>query len=171
MKQNFQVFKKVEFFWKSLVNGYAYKLSSLYLQKLMSFAVFNAQKGHFLRYLRWFRYFSYFQLLSALDHSTSVLGSFLHSWRKSDLKTCIAPPKFNILNLTFFYLVALYDLDFTQDLKRLRRVFRSIPDMSNVVLSALFQFDTADLPGETSNHRLSKILPLTRPMTSSVTIR
>ena len=35
--------------------------------------------------------------------------------------------------------------------------------------SALFQFDTAALPGEASKDRKSRILSLTRPVTSSVT--
>ena len=56
-----------------------------------------------------------------------------------------------------FYLVTLDDLDLTQGHKRLRRVLKSNPDTIHVVLSALFHCDTAALPGEGSNDRLSEI--------------
>ena len=51
------------------------KNSSSYLEKLLSFAVLNTQRAHFLRYLRGFRYFSNFQLLPELGRSKSVPGS------------------------------------------------------------------------------------------------
>ena len=56
-----------------------------------------------------------------------------------------------------FDLVTLDDHHLTQGRKMLRRVLRSIPDTIHVVPSALFQFDTAALPGEDSNERYSKI--------------
>ena len=44
-------------------------------------------------YLRGFRQFFDFQILPDLGRLKSVLGLFLRFWRKSDLKTCIEPPK------------------------------------------------------------------------------
>ena len=55
-----------------------------------------------------------------------------------------------------FYLVTLDDLDLTLGHKRLRRVLGSISYTIHVVLSALFQFDTAALSVEASNDRYSK---------------
>ena len=53
-----------------------------------------------------------------------VLWSFLRSWRKSDLKTCITPSKPEILNLTFFDLVTSDDSALTRGHKRLGRYFK-----------------------------------------------
>ena len=75
------------------------------------------------------------------------------------------------MNLTFFDLVTLDDPDLTQGHKRLRRILRSIQDTIHVATSALFQSNVAALPGEASNDRYSKIWPLARPVTSSVTFR
>ena len=55
------------------------------------------------------------------------------------------------LNLTFFDLMTLDDLDLKQSHKMLRKVLRSIPETVHVVPSALFQFDMTALPGETSD--------------------
>ena len=87
-----------------------------------------------------------------------IYGHFLRSGRKSDLKTCITPPKLKILNLNFFDLVMLDYLDLTQGPKRLRSILRSMPDKMQVIqirydASAPFQFDTAAFPGETINDR------------------
>ena len=70
-------------------------------------------------------------------------------------ETWIAPPKYNLLNLTltFFDLVTLDGLDLTQGQKKHRGVLRSIPYKIHVVPSALFPFDTAALSGEASNDR------------------
>ena len=73
------------------------------------------------------------------------------SWRKYDLAACITPPEPKILILAISNLVTLDDLVLTQGHKRLKRVFRSIPDTIRVVPSSLFQFHTATLPGEASN--------------------
>ena len=65
-------------------------------------------------------------------------------------------------------------LDLIQGYKSHKRVLRSISDTIHAVPSALFplfQCDTAALPGEAGNDRLSKIWHLTRPVTSSVTFR
>ena len=50
-----------------------------------------------------------------------------------------------------FDLVILDDLDLTQGHKGLRRVLGSIPETIHVVPSALYQFNTAVLPGEASD--------------------
>ena len=55
-----------------------------------------------------------------------------------------------------FDLVTLDDLELTRGHKRLRRLFRSIPDTIHAVPSAFFQFDMAALPGEASNDRFKK---------------
>ena len=56
----------------------------------------------------------------------------------------------------FFDLLTLDDLHLTQGHKRLRMLLRSIPDTIHVVPLALFQFDTAALPGKASSDRYSK---------------
>ena len=60
----------------------------------------------------------------------------------------------------------------TQGHKRLRRVLRSIPDAAHVVPSAMFQFDTAALPGEANNDRyLKKIFGSTSDVISDVYLK
>ena len=74
------------------------------------------------------------------------------------------------LKSTFWHCV----LDLIQGYKSHKRVLKSISDTIHAVPSALFplfQCDTAALPGEAGNDRLSKIWHLTRPVTSSVTFR
>ena len=61
------------------------------------------------------------------------------------------------LEFDLFDLLTLDDLDLTQDHKRIRMVLSSIPDTIHVVSSALYQFDTAALPGKASSDRYSKI--------------
>ena len=56
-----------------------------------------------------------------------------------------------------FDLVTLDDLNLTQGHEMPRRVLRSIPDTMYAILSALFHFHTAALPGEASNDRYSKL--------------
>ena len=97
-------------------------------------------------------------------------GHFLRFWRKSDPKTCITPTKVKILKLPFFDIVTLDGHELSQGHKRLRRVLKSILDTVHAVPSALFQFDTAALPGGASKDKKSKNWRLT-PVTSSVTVR
>ena len=62
--EHFSIFKKTKICIRTLPDEYVYKISSGYLKKRLSFAILNAQKGHFLRYFRGFRHFSDFQFLS-----------------------------------------------------------------------------------------------------------
>ena len=126
------------------------KVSSPYLEKRLSFAVLSVPKGRFLRYLREFRYFFDFPISSYLDVQKVFYGYFPFL-KKIWPKTCIKPPKLKTRNLTLFDLKTLNDLDLTPGPKMLRRVHISIPNTIHVVPSALFQLDTAALPGENSN--------------------
>ena len=149
---------------RTLVDEQVYKMPSWCLLKQLSFALLIAQKGHFLCW----RIFavSDFQILSDFSHSKSVLGTFLHSWWKSDLKTCITSPKPKIFNLIIFDLMTLDDLDLTQGHKRLRGPW-SIPHMIHVVQSAYFNLLRPLCPAKQAM-TCSKSWPLAGPVTSSV---
>ena len=97
---------------------------------------------------------SYFQFSSDLGRSKGVLLSFFCVLDEYlTLKHTFHDPHSKLLNLAFFDLVILDNLDLAQGHKRLSRVLKNIPDMIHVVPSTLFQFDAADLPGEASKDR------------------
>ena len=97
--------------WKTLIRVYVYKLQVYILKKWLSFGVWTVENGHFSRCFLGFLLFNDFQVLSELGSSNSVLGSFSCSWRKTDLKWCIKPPKHKLYVWPFTDLLALNDLD------------------------------------------------------------
>ena len=66
-------FKKRKQCLRTLANAYVHKISSLYLEKRLGFAVLNAQRPLFTLFTR-VSAISDFQLLSDLGHTRSVLG-------------------------------------------------------------------------------------------------
>ena len=80
----------------------------------------------------------------------NVLGYFFALLTKISSKIIYHATKTYNFEFDLFDLVTLDDLDFTQGHKSLRKMLRSIPDTIHVVKSALFQFDTVDLPGGAS---------------------
>ena len=122
-----------------LTNGWVLPFSLL---KKVTYALFTVSA-----------FFRFWNLSDFGGQKVSSKLIFLRSWRKLELKVCITPPKLKILNLTFIDLVAINDLDLTHGHKRLRRVLRSTPNTIDVVPSALFQPNTAALPGDASNDR------------------
>ena len=98
---NKKIVKKRNIRVRTLVDEYVCKMWRRYLEKeswVLPFWI----KNPLFRYFREYGYFSSFRILSNLSLVKGVLRSFLRSCRKSDLSTCITPPKHKILNLTFF---------------------------------------------------------------------
>ena len=81
---------------------YVYKISSRYLQKWLRYSIKHVKNRHLSRYFGTSPWFSEFCFLTDFDASKSVLGSFLRSLRKYDLKTCIAALNHDFFCLTFF---------------------------------------------------------------------
>ena len=129
---NFQ--KRTDYLWNKPGKCTYVLNSSRCHEKMTEFWCFECRKRPFFTLFPATSAFSRFSRLYDLGHSKSVLWSFFsHSWRKTDLKTCITPPKPKIFSLTF---------PWTRDLKyaqcKLRMILRRVPDTIHVVVSTNF---------------------------------
>ena len=96
--------------------------------KKASFYRFECQKAHFLRHLWWYRHLSYFQFLSILSRFRRVLGLFFVFLRKSELKTCITPPKPKILSFNIWPRDIGWPWFDTMRIQRLRRLRHTLTE-------------------------------------------
>ena len=107
--------------------------------------------------------------LTDFDTSKSVLGSFLRSLRKSDLKTCIAARNYGKKLLDLFHLVTWDDLDLYYGHKAQELILTDVSDTIHADSLALFTLNVEILLADVTKPEKSKILTLTWPVTSSVT--
>ena len=112
-----------------------------------------------------------FYFLTDSGASKSVLGSFSHSLRKSDPKTCIAALYPEIFWSDFFYLLTWDDLDLYYGHKTQELLLPNVSDTIHADSLALFGLHSEIVLADVTKPEKSNILALTWPVTSSVTSR
>ena len=85
---------------RALSGVYVYKISSRYFGKWPSVCVLKIKNGHFHAFSGDFCVFPIFKICPIWAVQKAFYDHFSRSWRKTDPKTCITPPKPKIFSLT-----------------------------------------------------------------------